>query len=106
MELLHPHGLGVLQGATALSSTLASGIKPDEIVLACKCWLERRPDNFTPKTTGQAVDEFLERQRSRISERRHRTNTSYLTAFKEKFGPLGQAHRFGRGRHQFYEFQH
>jgi len=62
-------------------------VEPHEIIEACRFWREHRPGGtFVPKIVDAAVDEYLARLRGEIRARRHRTETSYLTAFQTKFG--------------------
>lgn len=61
-------------------------VSKDQLLLACQAWVDRTPGaTFIPKKITEALDEFLARQKGQISERRHRTNTSYFKTFKALF---------------------
>jgi integrase len=59
----------------------------DELLIACQAWkAQRSKQPFTPKSVALVVEDFLARQKGRISDRRHRTNRSYLEGFSVEFG--------------------
>jgi len=66
---------------------------PDEFPLACQFWRQHRPDKpITPKPIKEAILEFLQDRKRRISFRRHKTESSYLNGFERAFGekPLSE----------------
>ena len=75
-----------LDRAAAIFADAVKLVEADEILAACRHWRDHGPGKrFTPRNTKEAVAEFLERQRHRISPRRYRTNRSYLGSFTKKF---------------------
>ena len=61
----------------------------EEILPACLAWRDSRPNKrLVPKKVSEAVREFLARRAARISQRRHKTDRSYLGMFEQKFGGL------------------
>jgi integrase len=85
LDLLAPTGVAIDRAASIFADAIKL-VGPDEIVAACRYFREHRPGQLIPKPTGEVVDEFLARQKGRISARRLRTDTSYMTAFKATFG--------------------
>jgi integrase len=85
LELLAPTGLRIDYAAQILVQAL-NILQPGEIVTACKSYDENRPKNLIAKTVNEFTAEFLARQKSRISERRYKTNSSYIAALTEKLG--------------------
>ena len=59
-------------------------MEPDGIVAACKFFRDQHPD-LKPKPTSEAVTEFLARHKGKLSERRHKANSFYLSVFTKTF---------------------
>jgi hypothetical protein len=62
-------------------------IRREDILQACRFWKDHRPDKpITPKRAGDAVTEYLARNKGRVSIRRHRVSACYLASFSHEFG--------------------
>ena len=79
-------GVGLLPGIKLLQQALQILGSPDELLFACQMRRELSPNRkIIPQPVETAVDAFLARQKSRLSENRYRTDFGYLSAFKTKF---------------------
>jgi integrase len=72
--------------ACAIFAEAAKIIPAEEIVAACRAWHDKRPNRrLVPKRVSEAVPEFLNRRVDKVSERRYRTDRSYLGMFQKAF---------------------
>lgn len=72
--------------ACAIFAEAAKIIPPEEIVVACRAWHDKRPNRrLVPKRVGEAVPAFLNRRSEQVSQRRYRTDRSYLGMFQKQF---------------------
>jgi integrase len=87
LEILPQNCLRIDRAAQIVMDSLQH-VDADSIVEACRYFRKNRPDggDFTPKLTKDACREILTKQQGKISEHRHKTNTSYLKTFITTFG--------------------
>jgi hypothetical protein len=86
LEAVAPTGTRIDKAAMIFADAVKF-VSVDEILVACRAWRDNSPGKkFSPKLVETAIMEFSIRQDGRISERRLRTNGSYLGAFKKIFG--------------------
>ncbi len=88
------HGLKLLEGtrvgidrACAVFADALKILPEAEILPACRAWKDKRPNRrLMPKKACDAVSDFLSLREKRVSERRYRSDRSYLGQFEAKFG--------------------
>jgi hypothetical protein len=86
LEAVAPTGTRIDKAAMIFADAVKL-VSADEILIACVAWRDNGDGKqFVPKLVKTAVMEFTIRKEGRISERRLRTNDSYLGAFKKSFG--------------------
>ena len=85
LKLLEPTGV-TIDRASAIVTDAVKLVSPEEIVAACRSWHDDHAKRrMTPRAVNEAVPEFLKRRAARVSQRRYRTDHSYLGMFAKKF---------------------
>ncbi len=86
LKLLEGTGVSIDRACAVFSDALKI-LPEDEILPACRAWKDKRPNRrLMPKKVCDAVVDFLSLREKRVSERRCRSDRSYLGQFEAKFG--------------------
>ncbi len=86
LKLLESTSVGIDRACAVFADALKI-LPEDEILPACRAWRDNRPNRrLVPKKVSDAADDFLAIREKRVSERRYRSDRSYLGQFKAKFG--------------------
>jgi len=85
LKLAEPLGL-TLSRMAAIVVDAVKFVGVEDIVAACRAYRDLRPGKVIPRKVAEVVPEFLGRRKSKISLRRHKSETSFLKAFSDKFG--------------------
>jgi hypothetical protein len=84
LRAVEPTGINILPACQMFADAVKTLGGADQLLVACQHWKVNGPTKaLTPKLVGEAVDDFLKRQK--VRERRLRVLKTYLLRFVQKF---------------------